>query len=328
MKINRKYVLVISSMLSSWLFISGCSNKLEVPSEEVMISKGAVAREENGNHTNYNLTEGKYNKLDIDKVIASYDKISGNYIYERDGIIFIKYKNEDIEILDKDIINPKLSPGGEYYSYFKKEEYMKLVVRRIKDNKEVEIKTNVAISGKLMDWYNNNIIIYYGIGENKVNGIFIYDIESGKEELIYKLDSGYLEFLETTENGIVFLQETVNSEKMLKIINKEKNVSVITEDIIELKDIEITSQGIFVLGKMKDDNYSIYEMKDDSINRLVYDFPNIIHLEKGLSSDEYGNLLFIGSTDSFEKENIYTYEDGYIKSLTNDNLKYYFVNIK
>ena len=79
---------------------------------------------------------------------------------------------------------------------------------------------------------------------------------------------------------------------------------------------------------MKDDNHSIYEVKDGKVNRLIYDFPNIIHLEKGLSSDEDGNVLFIGSTDSFEKENIYIYEDGYVKVLTNDNFKYYFVDIK
>ena len=156
MKINSKYVLLISSMLSSWLFISGCSNTLEAPSEKIILLKGAIAREENGNHTNYNLTEGKYNKLEIDKAIAAYDIISGNYIYEKEGNAFIHYKDEDIEIVDKNIINPKLSPGGDYYSYFKKDKYMQLVVKSLKDNKEIEINTNVAISGNLMDWSNNN----------------------------------------------------------------------------------------------------------------------------------------------------------------------------
>lgn len=327
MKINSKYLLLISSMLSSWLFISGCSNTLEAPSEKIILLRGAIAREINGNHTNYNLTEGKYNKLEIDKAVVAYDTVSGNYIYEEEGNVFIHYKDEDIEILDKNITNPKLSPGGAYCSYFKKDPYMQLVVKSLKNNKRIEINTTVAISGNLMDWSNNNIV-YYGIDENKTNGIFTYNINNGKEELIYKLETGYLEFLKSSKDGVVFLQETLANKKVLKSIDKEKNINLITDDIVELKDIEVSEKGTFVLGKMKDNNHSIYEVKDGMFNRLIYDFPNIVHLEKGLSSDADGNVLFIGSTESFEKEKIYIYEDGYVKVLTNDNLKYYFVDIQ
>ena len=327
MKINKKCVLLLSSLISSWLFISGCKDTLEAPSEEITLIEGAVAREEDGNHTNYNLTEGKYNKLEVEKAIAVYDTVSGNYVYEKDGNVFVKYKDSDIEVLDKNIINPKLSQDGEYFSYFKRVEYMELVVIRLKDNEKIEINSTVSISGDLMDWSNGNIV-YYGVNENKINGIFSYNIESQKEELIYALESGYLEFLEYSKEGIVFLQETVYGKKTLKSVNKDKEVKIIIEDIVELEDIEITEKGIFVLGKMKDENYSIYEVKDGKFNRLIYDFPNLIHLEKGLSSDSNGNILFVGSTDSFEKENIYIYEDGYVKSMTNDNAKYYFVDIQ
>lgn len=328
MKMNKKRVLVISSIVSSWLFISGCSRTLEAPSEKITLLNGAIAREENGNHTNYNLTEGKYNKLEIDKVIVGYETDSGNYIYEKDGKVFIHYKNEEIEILDENIMDIKLSPDGEYYSYFRKDKYMELVIKSIGNNKEIKINTTVAISGNLMDWNDKDNIIYYGIDENKTNGIFRYNIATGEEELIYKLESGYLEFLKSSKDGIIFLQETIDNKRILKSIDKDKNIKIITENIIELKDIEVTEKGIFVLGKMKGDNHSIYEIKDGKVSRLIYDFPNIIHLEKGLSSDANGNILFIGSTDSFGKENIYIYEDGYVKALTNDNLKYYFVDIK
>ena len=327
MKMNKKYVLLVSTIVSSWLFLSGCSNTPEAPSENIKLIDGAIAREENGKHTNYNLVEGKYSRLESEKAIVSYDKISGNYIYEKDEKIFIKYKEKDIELLDKNIINPKLSNGGEYFSFFKKDKYMQLVVKRLKDDKEIEIKSTVAISGDLMDW-NNDTIIYYGVNQNKVNGIFAYNIEDEKEELIYELEGGYLEFLKCSKNGIIFLQQTLDNDKILKFINKNNDVESITEDILELKDVEITDKGIFVLGRMKDENYSIYEINDGEFNRIIYDFPNIIHMEKGLSHDEKGNILFIGSTDSFEKENIYIYEDGYVKVVTNGNLKYYFVDIK
>lgn len=328
MKMNKKHVLVISSMLSSWLFINGCSSTLESPSEKVTLLNGAIAREENGNFTNYNLTEGKYNRLEIDKAVVQYETVSENYIYEKDAKVFIYYKDEEIEILDENIIDIKLSPDGEYYSYFRKDKYMELVIKRISDDNEMKINTTVAISGKLMDWNGDNNIIYYGIDKNKTNGIFKYNIVTGKEELIYKLESGYLEFLKSSKDGIIFLQETIDNRRMLKSIDKEKNIKLITEDIVELKDIEVTEKGIFILGRMKNDNHSIYEIKDDKVRRIIYDFPNIINLEKGLSYDENGNILFIGSTDRVGKENIYIYEDGYVKALTNDNLTYYFVDIK
>lgn len=327
MKMNTKYILLLISILSSWLFISGCSNTLQVPDEEFIVSKGAVAREEQGNHTNYNLTEGKYNKLETEKVIVSYDTISGNYIYEKDGKVFTQYKNKSTEIVDSNIINLKLSPGGEFYSYFNKDEYMQLVVKSIKDNKEIKINSTVAISGKLMDWSSDKDIVYYGIDES-TNGIFSYDINSSKEELIYELDYGYLEFIKSFSGEVLFLQDSGANRKVLKSINKDTKVNIISENVSELKDIVVTEKGIFLLGKIKEENNSIYELRDGIFTRLVYDFPNIVHLEKGLSCDENGELLFIGSIDSFDKENIYKYENGYIKSITNDNSKYYFVNVK
>lgn len=325
---KKKGVLLISSILSSWLFISGCSKTLDVPSEKITLLKGAIAREENGNHTNYNLTEGKYNKVEAEKAVLVYDRVSESYIYEKEGKVFISHKGKDIEIEDENIAEPKISPGGDYYSYFKRDPYMQLVVRDLEKNKEIEINTSVAISGKLMDWTNEKNIVYYGVDKNKVNGIFTYNINTGQEELIYKLENGYLEFLKSSKGGIVFLQETINNKKVLKSIDENGNVKIITENLVELKDIEITEQGTFVLGKMKDNNESVYEIKDNGFSRLIYDFPNIIHMEKGLSCDENGNLLFIGGTDSFDKENVYIYEDGYIKSLTSDNLKYYFVDVQ
>lgn len=328
MKINSKYLLLLVSMLSSWLFISGCNKTIDTTSEKITLYKGSVTREENGNHANYNLTEGKYNKLETEKVIVAYDILSGNCVYEKNGKLYVQSEEDSIEIVDKDIINPKLSPGGKYISYFKRDKYMELVIKRLKDNKEIEIKTNVAISGSLMDWNTEKSLVYYGVDENKNNAIFSYNIESGKEEIIYKLENGYLEFIKAFKDGLIFVQESVGGVKSLKSIDGDNNVKLLTEEIDVLKDIIITDQGTYFLGKMKNNNESIYEVKQNSIERVIYDFPSIIHLEKGLSYDENGNILFIGGTDSFEKEKIYTYDNGYIKSLTNEDVKYYFVDVK
>ncbi|MGL5354177.1 MAG: hypothetical protein ACRDA5_12770 [Clostridium sp.] len=328
MKINSKKILLLSSILSSLLFIGGCSDAVETSSEKIILNKGAVTREENGSYTNYNLAEGRYSKLEMGKIIVAYDIVSGNYIYEENSKIFVQVDNKSIEVIDENIVELKISPGGHYISYFKKDKYMELVLIKLKDNEKIELKTEVAISGDLMDWSNENKIVYYGVDNSKNNAIFSYDLETGKEEIIYKLENGYLEFIKSSIEGVIFVQESVGGVKSLKSIDKQNNVKLITDEISDLKDILVTKKGTFILGKANDNNNSIYEVKGNKIERLIYDFPNIIHLEKGLSCDEDGNILFIGGTDSFDKENIYVFDNGYVKALSNEELKYYFVDIE
>ena len=58
---------------------------------------------------------------------------------------------------------------------------------------------------------------------------------------------------------------------------------------------------------------------------MVYDFPKIINLDKGLSKDSNGNILFIGG-DEPNVEKVYICEDGAISELSDKEGKYYFIN--
>lgn len=328
MKKSRIYVLFIAAVSFSCLTLTGCGKENNtVIEEKIEISSGSVLIEENGEYKNYNLEDEKYSKLDADKTIIEYDKDSGKYIYNSNGEKYLYNNKESIKINEKNPIKLQISPNGKFITYFKNEGYLQLVIIDAETGEELEFDSRVAISGDLIDWIGEEQLVYYGIDDDKNNGLFTYNIKTNEEELLYKLDVGYIEFLETSKRGTVFVQETVNSEKILKLIDSNKDVTELTNEIVEVSDIEITDKGVYLLGKLKDDNYSVYKI-DNGIKRLIFDFPSIIHLDKGLSSDDEGNILFIGSIDSFNNENIYKYADESITAITDTDLKYNFVKIK
>ncbi len=325
-KRRKKYVLV-SLILLLTNIIYGCKSKTE-DIKEIEINNGAIAIENNGTYKVYNLNDGIYENIETDYIITFYDSKSKNYIYNENGEFKIDYLGKE-KVIDESntVFSPKLSPGGNYLSYFVKDMYLNLKVKDLKKDKFIDINSNVSISGELIEWYNSETLVYYGIDDEKNNGIFIYNIHDNEEKLIYKLESGYVEYLEVLNNEVVFLQQKEGKQKILKFINEKGDISESIENIDVISDVEYTEDGIFIIGKMKDNNYSLYKYSDGKIKRLVYDFPKIINLEKGLSKDSNGNILFIGG-DEPKMDRVYICKDGAISELMNNEGGYYFINYK
>ena len=63
------------------------------------------------------------------------------------------------------------------------------------------------------------------------------------------------------------------------------------------------------------------------MHRVVYDFPLMINLEKGLSVSPKGELLFMGSNDDYNEQNIYSYYNGEVKLISTKEGKYTFINM-
>lgn len=323
-KRKRKYVLVSLIILLTNINY-GCKSTSE-DKESIQINNGSVAIENNGSYKTYNLNNGTYEGIEADYIITSYDSKSNNYIFNEEGEFKVHYLGKE-KIIDEDneIFSPKLSPGGNYLSYFLKDIYLNLKVKDLKKDKFIDINSNVSISGELIDWYNSESLVYYGIDDSKNNGIFIYNIDKNEEKMIYKLDSGYVEYLEVLNDGVVFLQQKEGKKKTLKFINENGELKDSIENIIDISDVEHTEDGIYIIGKIENNNYSLYKYNDGKVKRLVYDFPKIINLDKGLSKDSNGNILFIGG-DEPNIEKVYICEDGAISELSDKEGKYYFIN--
>ena len=316
------------------LFILGCSPEKEKPpdvAEEITLNSGAVLKSEEGAYKLYNYENGKYEKIKSNNIVLAYDKNSSSYIATEEGKPYVVSKGNKFEIKDIGYSELKLSKDAEFISYFIENSGLKLKIFDVVLNKEIEMKSNVSISGTLYDWYDVNTLVYYGVSNDGVNGLFTYNIKENKEELLYKIEEGYLAFIKGTVDNVVFVQLTLeNNKKLLMIDKKTKDVKLLTDNIEELSDIIINKETIYFTGKISDNVSSLYEFKNSKAKRLVFDFPSIVKTEKGLTIDENGNILFVGSNISnANAEQIYTYtQDGSISAVSKDSVDYVFLDYR
>lgn len=149
--------------------------------EDVKINLGAVLKSEEGNYKLYNYKNGKYEQEKDNNVILAYDKSSSNYICVEDGKHYIVSNTHKSEIKDSNYTGIKLSKGGKYLSYFIDDNGLKLKIFDTNENNQIEIKSNVSISGTLYDWYDDDTLVYYGVSDDGVNGLFTYNIKEKKK---------------------------------------------------------------------------------------------------------------------------------------------------
>lgn len=332
MKLSKIRYLGVLALVVIPLFMLGCSsikeNKTNNVAEDINLNSGSVLKFEEGKYKLYNYENGKYEQVKSSYIISSYDKSSSTFVYTEEEKNYIIRNNQKYEIKDSDCSSLKLSKGGEYISYFIEDNGLKLKVFNTDGNKPVDIKSNVSISGVLYDWYDSDTLIYYGVSSDGINGLFTYNIKENKEELLYKIKEGFLAFLKGTNDNVVFLQISLENKKQLIMIDKKsKDIKVLSDNIDELTDVVMNNGNIYFTGKASNNINSLYELKSNTPKRLVYDFPTIVKIDKGLRVDEDGNIIFIGSgSGDGAKEQIYTYtQDGNISSITKDSNDYVFL---
>ncbi|BCZ47000.1 lipoprotein [Clostridium gelidum] len=334
MKVLKRKCLSILAFIVLPLFILGCSPKKEkLPNvaEEITLNSGAVLKSEEGAYKLYNYDNGKYEQIKSNNIVLAYDKNSSSYIATKEGKPYVVSNGNKFNIKDIDYSDLKLSKDAGFISYFIEDNGLKLKIFDAALNKEIEMKSNVSISGTLYDWYDVNTLVYYGVSNDGVNGLFTYNIKENKEELLYKIKEGYLAFIKGTINNVVFVQLTLeNNKKLLMIDKKTKDVKLLTDNIEELSDIIINNEKIYFTGKISNNVSSVYELKNNKAKRLVFDFPAIVKTEKGLTIDENGNILFVGSNNvNANEEQIYTYtQDGSISAVSKDSVDYVFLDYR
>lgn len=327
----RNKFSIFSVVMCSLLFVS-CESNVEEKIQGIKLDTGAVIQNDSGELSNFNLLEGTYSKVDNNKVVGVYNSESGNYVFIKDGEYFYHYNGVEKKLdgLHESATNLKLSKNGSYLSYFTKENgILELKLKSLNDNSEIQFDSNVCISSTFMDWIDDENIVYYGISDEKVNGIFIYNVKEKKEKLFYKLDNGIIQYLKAMNEGVVCIQETVNNERILRMIYRDGSGStIISEEVTHIKDIEKIGDDYFFIGKIAGETESIYKISNGKIKRLVFDFPAFIDIDKGLSKDEEGNILFIGKNDrGKDTEEIYKVTSkGTISKIKNEAKDYSFVD--
>lgn len=306
----------------------GCKN--ETAEEKVItLNKGAYVNEQSGEYKIYNINNNNnFEIVDTNEVIVAYNSSSSTYVYVEDGGFYVKYNGKGTKVNEEKIYHQKLSPKGDYLFYFTNNKYLTPMIMNLKDDENYSLHNQAIISGEFIDWISENKLAYYGVdNKNRITGIFTYDLITSKEELIYKIDLGYIQYLKSMGNGVFFLQETYGDDAILKCITSDGVVTEICSGIEEINDIEITEEGTFVLGRIKNNTYSLYKIEDGGLHRLIYDFPSVVNIEKGITVDLNGDIMFIGGKDNIKEQYIYKYSKGNVSIVTKKSGNYNFIDI-
>lgn len=326
---KRAKYMVFGIVFSSLLLIS-CGIHEGAKIDAVKLNKGAIIQDDDESYKNYNLQDGKYNKIDSEETIRLYDNIDGNYVSENDGKYFSFYngKIKELNSIGINDSNLKLSPKGEFISYFSNNDGVNLInIIDFKTNKAVEFNSKVTISGSYLEWIDESHVVYYGISDEHINGIFIYDVKNKNEKLFYQLDGGIIQFIKTVDTGIICVQQTLENKRFIRLIDKNGvDKGIISDEFQIVKDVVYNGEDYYVMGKTNNNIPSIYEVKDGKNKRMIFDYPAEIDMDKGLSVDEEGNILFVGMSKTSNSEELYTLKkDGSIKQIKSGSKEYNFV---
>ena len=82
------------------------------------------------------------------------------------------------------------------------------------------------------------------------------------------------------KDGVALVEEHYEESTVLKVINIDYTVKEISNEVIDINDVEEVNGNLYLLGRVKNNNFSIYEISDNGIKRLIFDFPNILYVDK------------------------------------------------
>lgn len=324
-----KRVIILIQLMIIAIFFLGCKKESVEEISKIRLNKGAFVDESTSYETfNFN-SENTYEEIDTKgKVITNFNKKSNTYTFYKDNSFYVNYNSKDIKIEHSKIASLKISQEGNYVFYFINDEYLEPAVMDLENEKEILLDNKAIISGQFIDWITDTKLAYYGANtEEKATGIFIYDIKTKNEENLYKISNGYVKFLKHIDYGLALVEEHYGEDTVLNIVSVNGDITEISREVIDVNDIESINNKLYLLGKIKNNNYSIYELDNGVIKRLLFDFPNVLYAEKGLSVNEAGEILFVGSSSNEKSEHVYKYSDGSVILVSDDITNCNFINI-
>lgn len=324
-----KRVIILIQLMIIAIFFLGCKKESVEEISKIRLNKGAFVDESTSYETfNFN-SENTYEEIDTKgKVITNFNKKSNTYTFYKDNSFYVNYNSKDIKIEHSKIASLKISQEGNYVFYFINDEYLEPAVMDLENEKEILLDNKAIISGQFIDWITDTKLAYYGANtEEKATGIFIYDIKTKNEENLYKISNGYVKFLKHIDYGLALVEEHYGEDTVLNIVSINGDITEISREVIDINDIESINNKLYLLGKIKNNNYSIYELDNGVIKRLLFDFPNVLYAEKGLSVNEAGEILFVGSSSNEKSEHVYKYSDGSVILVSDDITNCNFINI-
>lgn len=269
------------------------------------------------NEINYeSIVEGEIKDVKLSKkgTLKTYNISKNIYLFfneiaERKYLdIYINDQLTSIEIA-KELENVEISPKGEYI-LFKVKDNTDYEIFDVKTKERTVLKEDVFHSGNLIKFLEDGRIVFYGVRtEDKVSGIFSYDIEKKSYSLIKEV-TGFVNYIEVLKDyEIIFLKTNLLGEtELIKLNVKTKVSEKLSIDIENIYDGEYLDGKFYFLGNRFKSNVAIYscDLGTKDINRVTFDFPENINLKAGIEVID-GEIYFDGYKENLAEGNIYRF---------------------
>lgn len=320
-------------------FLLGCNNseknKNVEKTEEVRLPEIAVFGSEN-NLTRvyeYNSQNLVPTKISFEDKVIDFAKQNNTILFkqitqDKNSQYYLISKNKKVWIKDLNIVNPpKLSKGGGEVIYSQQNDSnVQYYIFDVLKESRSELRKDIIISGDMYQWLDDEKIVFYGVDNSQVSGIFVYDVVNDKLTRLYTVQ-GYLEFFSLINSDkLLILKNDLNNNKQLILYDLENNSKKDLTNRIESVD-SATAFGdiIYIKGSVRNNKYSIYEItKAGKISRLIYDFPKVLTEKQRIVCDKDGNLIFTGYQEDYQKQDVYIYnvKERYVKVISSTQLQY------
>ncbi|MBC2580305.1 hypothetical protein [Clostridium sp. DJ247] len=186
----------------------------------------------------------------------------------------------------------------------------------INDRRYLQLKSKVLVSGDLYQWIDENKIIYYGNieGEKSSSKIYVYDFTRDKEDIYIENIKGYCMYFALIDNNVLILTKQGENTALSYYDSAKNSIQYIDSNIEDIYSSVVNKSNgdVYLLGSGDEGKVSLYRFSHNKfqIERLTYDFPNIIDENSGIAMDTKGNIYFCGTDnlDGNDKKDVFLYD--------------------
>ncbi|WP_297435007.1 hypothetical protein [uncultured Clostridium sp.] len=296
---KKNYKTVLLGISFSMMFFYGCGKKPieEVSLEKVDIVDNLIIDMENDKEIYKYIDKGNLVSLNLE----AHGKLRA-YSEKADVAVFLEYSengkkinirsNDEIKsfFVSGDISFINISSDGDYI-------FLKTTTDNISEYKivdrhnlsSVNISDNIAISGDLIRFLDNDNLIFYGVYmDNNDCGIFSYNIKDRSYKLLKEIKEKFVNYIDVLSDSEILIGQVIDGQNKIALLDLNTLEEEILCDGFENIDTSVIYEGDIYMSAFENGNYNLYrvDINSKSIKRLTYGFPKSLGRESGFVIEE------------------------------------------
>ncbi|MGL5575775.1 MAG: hypothetical protein ACRDCW_09560 [Sarcina sp.] len=297
---KRSYSVMLLLLVIGVSGLYGCSknDNVEKRVSQIDIKDNLVIDIKDGEEKYRYLDKGKFIEANLEgegNLLAYNDKadisIFTNYNDSEKYLNIISKKGKQ-EVLLKDRLDfVYLSKDGSYtfYKTCNKDNIVRYNLINNKTQESSVLPEDILISGDLIKFIDDKTLVLYGSDiENKVSGVFIYDIENGTYKLINEIMGKFMSSLEVISDSKILMIEVNQEGSDVYVLDIETNeINNISSNFNYVEDAILYKNKVFISALENSDlNLYFIDLDTNEFKRLTFDFPKSLGRKSRLLADD------------------------------------------